>query len=309
MQIPCVHEINQMQQRTAQIKQAGGTLSLVPTMGALHSGHETLIRHAAQLASEVAVSIFVNPLQFGPTEDFTRYPRDLDRDIEIAQRAGATCIFAPAADHIIPSGLTFAVDPGPMANILCGAYRPGHFRGVATIVLKLLNIVQPNSAVFGWKDAQQFIILRKMTKDLNVPVHLEAIETIREPDGLALSSRNAYLTPDQRRHAPLLYAALSSAHTLLTPPPSPISSTSPPLSTSSTASTQSTPSTTPENLKSHIQTQLAPIPDLTIQYIETVRLDDLTPLTGPLPKGTEIMIAIAAYLGKTRLIDNIRLTV
>jgi pantoate--beta-alanine ligase len=184
--------------------------ALVPTMGALHEGHLALVRAAREHAERVIVSIFVNPLQFGPAEDFNRYPRTLDQDTTLLAEAGADLVFAPAPDDMTPPGMLFSVDPGPMADVLCGHYRPGHFTGVCTIVTKLFQVARPGHAYFGWKDAQQFLILRRMVEELNIPVTLQAVETIREADGLAMSSRNNYLTPELRAAAPAIFAALSA---------------------------------------------------------------------------------------------------
>jgi len=183
-------------------------LALVPTMGNLHAGHLALVRQARQLAARVVVSIFVNPLQFGPNEDFSRYPRTLARDCELLREAGADIVFAPAAAELLPHPQSYHVEPPALANELCGAFRPGHFRGVATIVLKLFNIVQPRVALFGQKDYQQLAIIRGMVAELNVPVSIAAGATVRAADGLALSSRNGFLNATERIEAPRLYQTL-----------------------------------------------------------------------------------------------------
>jgi pantoate--beta-alanine ligase len=183
-------------------------LGFVPTMGALHEGHLELVRRARLRSAAVAASIFVNPLQFGPNEDLARYPRDLQRDREKLTAAGVDLLFAPAHDAIYPPGFSSFVDVGPLGTVLEGAVRPGHFRGVATVMAKLLNIVRPDLLFLGQKDAQQAVLLRKMIRDLDFPVEVEIVPTVRENDGLAMSSRNRYLDPAQRAQAPSLHAAL-----------------------------------------------------------------------------------------------------
>jgi pantoate--beta-alanine ligase len=186
-----------------------GTVALVPTMGALHAGHLALVRHAATLADRVAVSIFVNPLQFGPGEDLDRYPRTLDADLELLAREGVALVFAPTAAEMYPDGPpAVTIDPGPLGNLLEGASRPGHFAGVLTVVTKLLGLVRPDVAVFGEKDYQQLALIRRTIADLELGVRIEGAETVREPDGLALSSRNRFLDADQRELARKLSRAL-----------------------------------------------------------------------------------------------------
>ena len=186
-------------------------LGLVPTMGFLHAGHLSLIERARTACGAAAASIFVNPMQFGPAEDLARYPRDLDRDLALLERAGTALVFVPDPDEIYPPGFSTRIEVGAIAEPLEGSSRPGHFSGVATVVLKLLNVVQPTRAYFGQKDAQQCAVLRRMARDLNLPVRIEVADTVREPDGLAMSSRNNYLTPAQRAQAPLLHRALDAA--------------------------------------------------------------------------------------------------
>ena len=186
-----------------------GKVAFVPTMGNLHEGHITLMRDAGQNADSVIASIFVNRLQFGPSEDFAKYPRTLEADCEKLEAAGVTHLFAPDENEMYPEPQHFHVDPAPaQVSILEGEFRPGHFRGVATIVLKLLNIVQPNSALFGKKDYQQLIVLKNMVRELALPIEVLPGETVRAPDGLALSSRNGYLSADERAEAPRLHRNL-----------------------------------------------------------------------------------------------------
>jgi len=187
------------------------TIGFVPTMGALHEGHLSLVRLARERTGKVVVSIFVNPAQFGPQEDFARYPRQPEKDAEMLKSAGCDLLFLPDVETIYPPGHTAFVEPGGPAEGLEGALRPGHFRGVATVVSALFNLVRPDVAVFGKKDAQQLAVIRRMVRDLHFPVDIVAGETVREADGLALSSRNAYLTPEERRAAPVLSKALRAA--------------------------------------------------------------------------------------------------
>jgi pantoate--beta-alanine ligase len=186
-------------------------VGFVPTMGALHAGHLSLVRIARERADRVVASVFVNPAQFGPDEDFSRYPRQPEKDAEMLAAAGCDLLFLPAVETLYPPGHTVYVEPGGPAEGLEGACRPGHFRGVATVVLGLFNLVRPDVAVFGQKDAQQLAVVRRMVRDLHVPVDVAAAETVREADGLALSSRNAYLSPEERRAAGVLFRALSAA--------------------------------------------------------------------------------------------------
>jgi pantoate--beta-alanine ligase len=184
------------------------TVALVPTMGGLHDGHRALLRAAHAEADRVVMSLFVNPTQFGQGEDFARYPRDLERDRAIAAEEGVDEVYAPAVEDVYPDGFSTTVDVGPLAGVFEGASRPGHFAGVATVVLKLFERVRPDVAVFGQKDAQQVAVIRRMVRDLDVPVALTIVPTVREPDGLAVSTRNAYLSDDERRRAPSLHRAL-----------------------------------------------------------------------------------------------------
>jgi pantoate--beta-alanine ligase len=186
-------------------------LGLVPTMGYLHEGHLSLVRRARSECDNVAVSIFVNPTQFAPTEDFGSYPRDMQRDLELLRAEGVDMVFAPEADEIYPPGYGTFIEVQHVTEMLEGAARPGFFRGVATVVCKLLNITQPDRAYFGQKDAQQAVVIQKLVRDLNMPVEIIVCPTVREEDGLAMSSRNAYLSPEERASAPVLYRALSEA--------------------------------------------------------------------------------------------------
>ncbi len=195
-------------------RKAAGHVYFVPTMGALHEGHATLVREARNLAgaeAKVAASIFVNPLQFGPNEDFDRYPRTLETDLAMCQAAGADMVFAPSVKEVYHADRSIQIQESSLSKVLCGASRPGHFDGVCTVVAKLFNLVQPDDAVFGKKDYQQLAIIRRLVRDLDFPVEIHGIETVREDDGLAMSSRNRYLSPTERAQAPALRAALVKA--------------------------------------------------------------------------------------------------
>lgn len=191
-----------------------GTVGAVPTMGYLHEGHLALVRRARAENDHVVVSIFVNPTQFGPNEDFARYPRDPDRDLALLREEGVDVVFMPALEEMYPEGFSTYVNVERLTDRLEGAHRPGHFRGVTTVVTKLFHILQPHRAYFGQKDAQQLIVIRRMTRDLAFPIDIVDVPTVREPDGLAMSSRNVYLSPDQRRAATVLFRALEWAREL-----------------------------------------------------------------------------------------------
>jgi pantoate--beta-alanine ligase len=257
---------------------------LVPTMGALHEGHGRLIEVAASLGGPVIVSIFVNPLQFGPTEDFGKYPRTLEADLALAVQAGADAVWLPTVEDLTPQGMIVSVDPGPMGDRLCGAWRPGHFRGVATIVMKLFQCVRPRASVFGWKDAQQMIILSKMVEDLNVGVEIIGVETVREPSGLAMSSRNRYLSPEMRDEAAAIGQALLEAKAYAISQGGVVVSS---------------------EICQRVRTGIERHPVLKkIQYVECVSTVDLAPLEKSVPGQT--LLAVAVRLDQARLIDNVR---
>lgn len=210
-----VTSIPQLRTLVAAQRAKGRSIGFVPTMGALHEGHLSLIRLAKRKSKFVVVSIFVNPAQFGPQEDFSRYPRDLRKDAANCKSAGADLIFAPKVKDVYPDDYRTHVTVERLTEGLCGASRPGHFRGVATVVAKLFNMVRPDAAVFGQKDAQQAAVIKQMARDLDFPVTIVVGPIVREPDGLAMSSRNAYLTPAERAQAPALYHALNLAKWLV----------------------------------------------------------------------------------------------
>ncbi len=211
-----IETITDMKLFVQQAKEKGLSIGLVPTMGSLHEGHLTLMRQAKKSCDVVVVSIFVNPTQFGPNEDYAKYPRDLTGDSKQASKAGVEVIFHPQVQEMYPKGYSSFIEIDGITEKLCGLSRPGHFRGVATIVAKLLNIIQPDQAFFGQKDAQQVLVLKRMISDLNMNVALEIVPIVRERDGLAMSSRNAFLTDEERRAALVLYGSLQLAQQLVT---------------------------------------------------------------------------------------------
>ena len=204
-----IRSVGQMQAVALQLRRQGRRIGVVPTMGALHEGHASLIRAAASATDAVIVTVFVNPLQFGPHDDLARYPRTLDHDLRVAQHAGADVVFAPSVEEIYPKGFHTTVEPGPLALQWEGKARPGHFRGVATVVTILFELTQPTVAFFGQKDYQQALVIERLIADLQLPIRLHVVPTVRESDGVAMSSRNAYLSASQRREALVLSRALS----------------------------------------------------------------------------------------------------
>jgi pantoate--beta-alanine ligase len=265
-------------QTAARELRRNGTLALVPTMGALHAGHLSLIDAAKRDCTHVAASIFVNPLQFGPNEDFGRYPRTFEADSAALAAAGVDLLFAPSAETLTPAGATTFIEVGGISDRLDGAHRPGHFRGVATIVSKLFHIVSPDRAYFGQKDAAQIAVLRAMARDLNFPVELVACPIVREPDGLALSSRNRYLTPEQRQRATILRRALDAA-----------------------ASLHASGERNSQALVAALLRIFATEPSVMVEYAAVVDPGTLLPLTETTGGA---LLAVAAHLGETRLIDN-----
>ena len=203
--------LSEMKSFTADVRSQAKSLALVPTMGALHEGHLSLVRQAKKECDVVVVSIFVNPTQFGPAEDFARYPRSPEKDLELLRSLKVDAVFAPSSTEIYPAGFATFVDPGPIATVFEGAIRPGHFRGVATVVLKLFNIVSPDMAFFGQKDFQQVVVIRRLVEDLNLPVRIVVCPIVREADGLAKSSRNVYLNAEDRKAALVLSRSLKRA--------------------------------------------------------------------------------------------------
>ena len=279
-----VTRLEDMQRLSLEYKRRGKTVGFVPTMGYLHEGHTSLINIARKHADIVVVSIFVNPIQFGPSEDYNRYPRDIERDKEILEKMGVDIMFYPSVDDLYPEGFTTYVEVKGLSDKLCGRYRSGHFRGVTTVVAKLFNIVMPDIAVFGEKDAQQAIIIKRMVRDLNFPVKIIVGPTVREPDGLAMSSRNEYLTEEERKVAPAIYQSLLLAKNLVEQGERDAS-----------------------KIIAAMYEFLSKYERIKVEYIEIVDKEELNPIER-LEKG-ETLIAIAAYLGKARLIDNISVKV
>ncbi|MCL5035947.1 MAG: pantoate--beta-alanine ligase [Chloroflexi bacterium] len=257
------------------------SIGLVPTMGYLHDGHIELVRRSVRDCDVTVASIFVNPTQFGPGEDFESYPRDLKRDIKLLKEARCDAVFCPEAEELYPAGFCTTVTVEGLSEQLCGRYRPGHFRGVATVVTKLLMSALPDRAYFGRKDAQQLIIIERMAKDLNMPCRIIGVPTVREADGLAMSSRNSYLTPEERAAAPVLYRALCAAKEMID---------------SGERDTKRILAAAGKIINSE--------PMVKLQYLEAVSRENLLPVETLRGK---ILIAVAAFLGKTRLIDNIML--
>ncbi|GIW83557.1 MAG: pantothenate synthetase [Gemmataceae bacterium] len=276
-----VERIEAVRQQVAQVRQAGQTIGFVPTMGALHAGHAALIRSARQECGYVVVSIFVNPTQFGPHEDYTRYPRTLEADQQLCAAEGVDLIFAPAVEEMYPPPYRTYVEVTELDQVLCGASRPSHFRGVCTVVLKLFQIVQPDVAYFGEKDYQQARIIRQMIRDLHLPVQLRTLPTVREADGLAYSSRNRYLTAAQRQVAPRIYQALLEVRERV-----------------------GRGEREAARLESDLYQALSAIPEARVDYAKIVDADSLQPLE---QIDRPAVAAVAVFLGTTRLIDNIRL--
>jgi len=273
-----------MQRRARQWQEAGKAVVLVPTMGCLHRGHASLMERARELAGRkgrVVVSVYVNPRQFGPQEDFARYPRDLKGDQRLCRAAGVDVVFAPEDAEMYPADFSTAVAEEKLAGGMEGAARPGHFRGVATIVAKLFNAVQPTAAVFGAKDFQQAAVIRRMTRDLNFPVKIVVAPTWREADGLALSSRNQYLSPAQREQATVLWQAIKRAQETVAQRPAAAA-----------------------RLRRETAWTIAAQPEARLDYVEFFDPETLQPVKMVKP-GTQM--ALAVFVGRTRIIDNARL--
>ncbi len=269
----------EMQQIALAVRAAGKRIGVVPTMGFLHAGHLSLVRLARERTDVVILTLFVNPTQFGPKEDLAKYPRDFERDAAQCRVAGVDLLFAPEAGAMYAPDASVYVTEEKLSRGLCGASRPGHFRGVCTVVAKLFNLCLPHVAVFGAKDAQQLRVLRRMTRDLNFPIEIVAGPIIREPDGLAMSSRNVYLSADERQQALVLQSALGEAERLFR-----------------AGERAAAP------LKTAMEHLIAQAPAAKIDYIEIVDDDSLEPVA-TLEKPA--LIALAVFVGKTRLIDNV----
>lgn len=277
-----IYQLDQLKSLIKGQKEKGKTIGFVPTMGFLHEGHLSLMQEARSQSDCVVVSIFVNPTQFGPNEDFEAYPRDLERDIKACETMGVDYVFIPSVETIYPDGFsTYAICEGEITQKLCGKSRPTHFKGVTTVVLKLFNMVEADFAFFGQKDAQQVAVIEKMVSDLNLNVRIIPCPIVREADGLAMSSRNVYLNPEERAQALVLYQSLKRVESLI----------------------QSGEKNV-KILKSEIQSCIEKSPLAEIDYIEVVKASNLET---PEELSGDILIALAVKFGKTRLIDNIRL--
>ncbi|MCI0604190.1 pantoate--beta-alanine ligase [bacterium] len=274
-----IQRILPMKESCKKAKSDGKIIGFVPTMGFLHEGHLSLVREARKMSDVVVVSIFVNPSQFGPTEDFDKYPRDATRDAEVLSNENIDFLFMPKVEEIYPENYHTCVKIRDLSEKLCGASRPTHFEGVTTVVLKLFHIVEPHFAFFGQKDAQQLVIIRRMVKDLNMDVEIVRVPIVREQDGLAMSSRNVYLSPEERKAATVLYRSLDHALARV-------------------EEGERKAKTILKAMKEIISTE----PLVQIDYIaatDLIELKEIKTLKG------KCLIALAAYVGKTRLIDNI----
>jgi pantoate--beta-alanine ligase len=274
-----VETIDALDARLAPARRAGTSVGFVPTLGALHAGHAALIERARAECDHVVVSIFVNPLQFDRRDDLDRYPRTLDADLEMCRTLGADSVFVPSAAEMYPHEPTTRIGIGALGQHLCGAGRPGHFEGVATVVAKLLNIVRPDRAYFGEKDAQQLAIIRRLVADLSVPVEIVGVATVRDTDGLALSSRNQLLGPEERRQAPALYRALGAAARLV-------------------ASGEADSARIRETALREIPGE----PGVKVEYLEVVDPHGLQPVARV---EAPVLVAGALWVGNIRLIDNV----
>jgi pantoate--beta-alanine ligase len=276
-----ISSIIDMQQSSLTLKREGKRIAFVPTMGFLHEGHASLLREGRKRGDVLVLSIFVNPIQFGPNEDLDRYPRNLDGDCSIARECGTDIVFTPTAAEMYPTGFQTSIRVRDLAMPLCGASRPGHFDGVATVVNKLLNIVQPDVALFGMKDFQQLALIRRMVQDLSQPVEIVGLPIIREADGLAMSSRNAYLSADQRRCALCLSRSIRLVRELY-----------------------SSGERSAETLLAAAVKMIEAEPAAVIDYLE---LRDATSLEAVVTVSDTSLLALAVKIGTTRLIDNILL--
>jgi pantoate--beta-alanine ligase len=277
-----VHSIKDLREEVRNWRKKGLSVGFVPTMGYLHEGHGALIKRASEENDKVIVSIFVNPIQFGPNEDFERYPRDMERDSKIVAECGGHLIFNPSPSEMYTDNFSTYVDVERLTEGLCGSKRPGHFKGVCTVVTKLFNIVQPDKAYFGEKDAQQLAVIKRMVRDLDMPIEIISCPIIREEDGLAKSSRNAYLNPEERKAALILYKSLEDAKIAL-----------------------NKGERNASKVKNIIIDKLNSEPMARIDYVEIVDSLSLKPVSDI---NTDILVAIAVFIGKTRLIDNFTFT-
>ncbi|WP_088226280.1 pantoate--beta-alanine ligase [Desulfosporosinus sp. FKB] len=272
-------KVSELRKIIKEEKQRGKTIALVPSMGYLHRGHLTLIEKAKETGAFVVVSIFVNPLQFGPNEDYASYPRDLERDAQLVEGCGVDLLFHPSVEEMYPRPMVTFVEVTQLDKVLCGANRPGHFRGVTTVVSKLFHIVQPDIAFFGQKDYQQYLIIRRMVSDLNLPIEVRGVPIVREKDGLALSSRNVFLSPEQRQEALVLSRSLKEAAELI-----------------------QQGKRSGRDIEDFIRNAIMRDSQGVIDYVEVRDAEDLSEVT---EINRQVLIALAVKFGPTRLIDNI----
>jgi pantoate--beta-alanine ligase len=275
-----ISKVKEMQKVADELRKEGKIIGVVPTMGYLHEGHLSLIRLAKEKSDVVITTIFVNPLQFAPNEDYDRYPRDFERDVKLAQSAGCDIIFHPSVEEMYPQNFLTYVEVDKLTKVLEGEFRPTHFRGVTTVVAKLFNITKPHIAVFGQKDAQQALIIKQMVRDLNFDIEIIVAPIIREPDGLAMSSRNVYLSDSERKDATVLYESLKLAEKLI-----------------------ENGERNSENIILKMEELIKSKPTAKIDYIAIVEPETLEKVE-TLSEGKEYLIALAVRIGSTRLIDN-----
>ncbi len=275
-----ISKVKEMQKVADELRKEGKIIGVVPTMGYLHEGHLSLIRLAKEKSDVVITTIFVNPLQFAPNEDYDRYPRDFERDVKLAQSAGCDIIFHPSVEEIYPQNFLTYVEVDKLTKVLEGEFRPTHFRGVTTVVAKLFNITKPHIAVFGQKDAQQALIIKQMVRDLNFDIEIIVAPIVREPDGLAMSSRNVYLSDSERKDATVLYESLKLAEKLI-----------------------ENGERNSKNIILKMEELIKSKPTAKIDYIAIVEPETLEKVE-TLSEGKEYLIALAVRIGSTRLIDN-----
>lgn len=279
-----IFTVREMQENAERFRCDGRTIGVVPTMGYLHEGHLSLVREAKRSADITVTTIFVNPSQFAPGEDYKRYPRDLERDKKLAESAGSEYLFAPSVEEMYPSGYSTYVDVGGLAEKLEGKFRPSHFRGVTTVVAKLFNAVKPHTAVFGQKDAQQAVVIRRMVRDLNVDVRIIVAPIVREADGLAMSSRNIYLSPEERKQSTAVYRSLKRGELMIRDGERNCA-----------------------RIINELTSDLAKQPLMKIDYISVNDADTLEECVSVNEK-SRVLISLAVRVGATRLIDNIIVT-
>jgi len=282
--IPTILSLKEMRQLSWRWKSEKLRIGFIPTMGALHEGHFSLVQHAQTMCERIVVSIFVNPLQFGPNEDFARYPRTLAKDLESLSQLNVHAVFSPTTNEMYPNGFQTSVSNKEMSRHLCGAFRHGHFDGVLTVVNKLFNSVSPDVAVFGKKDYQQWRLIQQMVRDLNMPIDVVGVDTLREPDGLAMSSRNRYLAAEQRAQAMLIFQGLNSAK----------------------AAWSRGQRQRAELINAFVE-RVNLCPDMKIQYAEIVNAVDLKPIDDQCSDDISPVMIVAVLYGDVRLIDNLEL--